>query len=72
MARILIVDEAAFMRMMLTDIRTKGGFEIAGEAADGNEAVSYTHLDVYKRQDYICSLLSPEYVRLFPPKNQYV
>lgn len=33
MARILIVDDAAFMRMMLKDILTKGGFEIAGEAA---------------------------------------
>ena len=40
MARILIVDDAAFMRMMLKDILTKGGFEIAGEAADGNEAVA--------------------------------
>ena len=39
MARILIVDDAAFMRMMLKDILTKGGFEIAGEAADGNEAI---------------------------------
>ena len=27
MARILIVDDAAFMRMMLKDILTKGGFE---------------------------------------------
>ena len=42
MARILIVDDAAFMRMMLKDILTKGGFEIAGEAADGNEAVEST------------------------------
>ena len=39
MAKILIVDDAAFMRMMLKDILTKGGFEIAGEAADGVEAV---------------------------------
>ena len=39
-ARILIVDDAAFMRMMLKDILTKGGYEIAGEAADGNEAVA--------------------------------
>ena len=38
--RILIADDAAFMRMMLTDILTKGGYEIAGEAADGNEALS--------------------------------
>ena len=27
MAKILIVDDAAFMRMMLKDILTKGGFE---------------------------------------------
>ena len=40
MARILIVDDAAFMRMMLKDILTKGGYEIAGEAADGNDAVA--------------------------------
>ena len=39
MASILIVDDAAFMRMMLKDILTKGGFDVAGEAADGNEAV---------------------------------
>ncbi|HEU5140238.1 MAG TPA: response regulator [Bacillales bacterium] len=37
--RILIVDDAAFMRMMIKDILTKNGFEIAGEAGDGNEAV---------------------------------
>ena len=40
MAKILIVDDAAFMRMMLKDILTKGGYEVAGEAADGNEAVA--------------------------------
>ena len=33
MAKILIVDDAAFMRMMLKDILTKGGFEIAGVEA---------------------------------------
>ncbi len=36
---ILVVDDAAFMRMMLKDILTKGGYEVIGEAADGNEAV---------------------------------
>ena len=40
MASVLIVDDAAFMRMMLNDILTKGGYEIAGEAGDGNEAVA--------------------------------
>lgn len=36
---VLIVDDAAFMRMMIKDILTKNGYEIAGEAADGNQAV---------------------------------
>jgi two-component system chemotaxis response regulator CheY len=34
-ARVLIVDDAAFMRMMLRDILTKNGYEIAGEAPNG-------------------------------------
>lgn len=40
MARILIVDDAAFMRSMIRGILTKEGYEIAGEAQDGNEALS--------------------------------
>ncbi|AFG34618.1 response regulator with CheY-like receiver, AAA-type ATPase, and DNA-binding domains [Fervidobacterium pennivorans DSM 9078] len=39
MARILVVDDAAFMRMMLKDILTKAGHEVVGEAANGVEAV---------------------------------
>jgi two-component system chemotaxis response regulator CheY len=30
--RILIVDDAAFMRMMLKEILTKNGYEVVGEA----------------------------------------
>lgn len=37
--RILIVDDAAFMRMMIRDILTKNGFEVVGEAEDGNQAI---------------------------------
>lgn len=37
--RILIVDDAAFMRMMIKDILTKNGFDVVGEAADGAQAV---------------------------------
>lgn len=37
--RILIVDDVAFMRMMLKDILTKNGFEVVAEAADGVQAV---------------------------------
>ena len=39
MSRILIVDDAAFMRMMLKDILTKAGHEVCGEAENGNAAV---------------------------------
>ncbi|HOD39185.1 MAG: Chemotaxis protein CheY [bacterium ADurb.Bin243] len=38
--RILIVDDALIMRMMIKDILTvSGGYEICGEAADGLEAI---------------------------------
>ena len=37
--RVLIVDDAAFMRMMLKDILTKNGYEVCGEAANGREAI---------------------------------
>ena len=38
--RILIVDDAAFMREMLCDLLTEEGYQIAAEAADGDEAVA--------------------------------
>lgn len=37
--RILVVDDAAFMRMMIKDILTKNGYEVAGEAENGLKAV---------------------------------
>jgi two-component system chemotaxis response regulator CheY len=37
--RILIVDDAAFMRMMIRDILTKNGYEVCGEANDGAQAI---------------------------------
>jgi two-component system, chemotaxis family, chemotaxis protein CheY len=37
--RILIVDDAAFMRMMIRDILSKNGFEVVGEANDGLQAI---------------------------------
>lgn len=36
--RILIVDDAVFMRMKLRDILEKNGYEVAGEAQNGQEA----------------------------------
>jgi len=37
--KILIVDDAAFMRMMIKDILTKNGYEIVGEAENGARAI---------------------------------
>ena len=36
---VLIVDDAAFMRMMIKDILSKNGYDIAGEAENGLRAV---------------------------------
>lgn len=36
---ILICDDAAFMRMMIKDILTKNGYNVAGEAENGVKAV---------------------------------
>jgi len=41
--RVLIVDDAIFMRMMLKDLLSKSGLEVVGQAATGDEA-----LDVYR------------------------
>lgn len=38
-ARVLLVDDTAFMRRMLREILTRGGYEVAGEARNGIEAV---------------------------------
>ena len=40
MARVLIVDDAAFMRKMLSDVLAKGGHEVIGEGANGAEAIA--------------------------------
>ncbi|WP_031518129.1 response regulator [Desulfofalx alkaliphila] len=42
--KILIVDDAAFMRMMIKNIVTKAGYEVVGEAENGNVA-----LELYKQ-----------------------
>lgn len=45
MAKILIVDDAAFMRMMIKDILEKNGFQVVGEANNGLKAV-----ELYKKE----------------------
>ena len=39
MARVLVVDDAAFMRKMLSDTLVKAGHEVVGQAANGQEGV---------------------------------
>ncbi|MGX7327783.1 response regulator [Enterococcus bulliens] len=38
MKKVLIVDDAVFMRMKLKDILEKNGYEVVGEAQNGQEA----------------------------------
>jgi two-component system chemotaxis response regulator CheY len=39
MAKVLVVDDAMFMRKVVTDALNSGGHEVVGEAANGQEAV---------------------------------
>ena len=39
MARVLVVDDAAFMRKMVTRRADQGGHEVVGEAGNGDEAI---------------------------------
>jgi two-component system chemotaxis response regulator CheY len=45
MAKVLIVDDAAFMRMMIKDILEKNDFQVVGEANNGIKAV-----ELYKKE----------------------
>jgi len=59
-ARVLIVDDASFMRSRIREILNEGGFQVVGEAADGVEAVER------------CRELAPELVTMdivMPFKN---
>jgi two-component system chemotaxis response regulator CheY len=40
MARVLVVDDAAFMRKVVSDALASGGHEVVGEATNGAEAVT--------------------------------
>lgn len=56
--KILLVDDASFMRMMLKNILVGAGYEIAGEAENGAKAVGlYTSL---KPDLVIMDIIMPE------------
>jgi two-component system chemotaxis response regulator CheY len=45
MARVMIVDDAEFMRIIIRDILLKHGHEVVAEVGDGEEAIQ-TYLEV--------------------------
>lgn len=45
MINVLIVDDAAFMRMMIKDILEKNNFNVVGEASNGIQAI-----EIYKKK----------------------
>ncbi len=52
MKKVLVVDDAAFMRITIKNMLSKNGFEIAGEAENGAQAIQK------------CSELKPDIVTL--------
>lgn len=52
MKKVLIADDAIFMRKVLGDLLTRNGYEVVGEAANGRDAV----------EKYL--LLKPEFVTM--------
>lgn len=44
MKKIMVVDDAGFIRLLLTDMLTSEGFDVVAGATNGNEAIQY-----YKR-----------------------
>lgn len=51
--RVLVVDDAAFMRMMVKDILSKNGYDVVGEAENGLKAVEkYQELNRFNDNGY--------------------
>jgi len=50
--KVLIVDDAVFMRMKLKDILEKNGYEVVGEAQNGQEALEKIPSNDTRLSDY--------------------
>ena len=59
MARILVADDASFMRQMIREIVEAEGFEVCGEASDGIEAVEQ-YKEMVAHLDHQKNILVPE------------
>lgn len=59
-ARVLVVDDAAFMRATLRDIFTRAGFTVVAEAKNGREAIEFyaRHLPELVTMDIVMPELS--------------
>jgi len=68
--KILIVDDAAFMRMMIKEILSKNGYDVVGEAENGRDAVA-----IYQGNPSVHNvgimLSSPGFVRALGTRNRY-
>ncbi|WP_422445805.1 response regulator [Thermoanaerobacterium sp. DL9XJH110] len=58
MGGILIVDDAAFMRMMIKDILTKNGYQVVAEAENG--AVAVEKYQEFKPNLVVMDITMPE------------
>ena len=56
--RVVIADDTVFFRIALKDILSSGGFEVVGEAANGEEAVYLTQNN--KPEIVILDIVMPE------------
>ena len=67
--KVLVVDDAAFMRMMVKDILSKNGYEVVGEAENGLKAVEkFTEL----RPDLVTMDITMPAIKKIDPKAKIV
>ena len=64
MARVMIVDDAEFMRMVVRDTLLKHGHEVVAEVADGDEAIQ-KYLEI-KPDLVIMDIVMPDNIGVMP------
>jgi two-component system chemotaxis response regulator CheY len=69
MARVMIVEDAEFMRMVVKDILLKHGHEVVAEVADGDEAIQI-YLET-KPDLVIMDIVTPENIGVIPESSDW-